>query len=62
MWTLILMWAALPNHQSAGTTMTPLSVPNFETRQACSTAYNALKTEVTWGQDVNLVGLCVSSR
>jgi hypothetical protein len=64
MWTLVLIWiwVAAPTPQSARTAMTSLSIPNFESKEACSVAYNSLKSDVTWGQDIDIVGLCVSSK
>jgi hypothetical protein len=63
MWILVLMWVAVPSSpQSAGTAVTSLSIPNFESREACGNAYNTLKANVTWGQGIDLVGTCVSSR
>ena len=39
---------------------TSLSVPNFESKEVCEKAFNALKSEVTWGHGFSLVGICVS--
>jgi hypothetical protein len=55
MWTLVLLWVM-------SGTLTAHSVPNFETKQACGNAFNTLKAEVSWGDGINLVGLCVSAK
>ena len=52
-WTLVLLWVG-------GNTMTASSVPHFESKEACERAFNALKSDVSWGS--TLIGMCVSAK
>jgi hypothetical protein len=56
MWILVLVWVA------GSANLTASSIPNFESKQACETAFNRLKSDVSWGENVNLVGTCVSAK
>jgi hypothetical protein len=55
MWVLVLVWMA-------GPTLNPLSIAGFENEAACAKAYNTLKSDVTWGNNVTLIGKCVASK
>jgi hypothetical protein len=63
MWTLVLMWISATSSPPAASASLPvLTVPNFESKEACDKAYNVLSGEVTWGPNIKLVGTCVSSK
>jgi hypothetical protein len=55
-WILVLAWIGPSG------ALTASSIPHFESKQACENALNVLKSRVTWGSNVDLIGTCVSAK